>query len=435
MKALARNLLARAKRGWGDGSVPGQPGELIRWVLRAIENFGLQHPQLGRRALGVLRAVKPVLRVGDVVVVTRYPTVQEVLSRDDDFTIGLYSPKMEAIAGRFVLGMQDSPEYEHDASVLRLLVPRADMPAIAAHVDRILSEIFADASTGGRMELVSGLTDAVPARLSARYFGAAGANERELVGWGRTLFRQLFYNIRDDPAITAPATAASAAMRRHVQGVIDARRGAGEGPDDVLGRMVRLQSDPNFQIDDTWIRTYIVGLILGMLPLTSKATALALNVMLDRPGLLASAQEAALSGEDELLWRYVSEAMRIAPQSPGQFRLASGDWTIGGAASGHPYAIPSGTRVFAATQAAMFDRRVFVAPNEVRTDRPASAYLHFGYGLHACFGRYISYEVQIPAMVKAIVSRRGLRRAPGRAGRLGWDGPFPDSLTVEFDPA
>ncbi len=411
----------------------GAIGESVRRLLRALENFFLQHPALGRYGLGLLRAVKPVLRVGDVAIVTRDSGVREVLSRDNDFTIALYAPKMEAIAGRFVLGLQDSPEYEHDASVLRIAVPRTDMPKIAAHVAEVIDEILARSAQTGRMEIVSELTDAVPARLSARYFGVSGPDERTFVQWGRTIFRELFYDIRNDPAISGPAEVASAELRRHIDGLITARgSGAAEHGDDVLGRMLQLQADPAFDIDDDWIRTYLVGLIVGMVPLTSKATALALNVMLGRPGLLAAAQRAARDDDDALLWRYTSEAMRLAPQSPGQFRVASGDWTIGGA-MGRRCTIAAGTRVFASTQAAMFDRRAFRAPREIRTDRPQSAYLHFGYGLHACFGRYISHEVQVPAIVKALVRQRGLRRAPGRAGALAWDGPFPNALNVEFD--
>jgi cytochrome P450 len=189
--------------------------------------------------------------------------------------------------------------------------------------------------------------------------------------------------------------------------------------------MLQLKVDGHVGIDDAWVKTYLFGMVVGMLPLTSKATTLALDVLLDRPGMLAG-----LAGKDELLWRYISEAMRIAPQSPGQFRLAEGDWTIGGE-RGRRYSIPSGTRVFAATQAAMFDRGVFPRPGQVRANRPASQYLHFGYGLQSCYGRYISY--QIPRMIKALLTRGDPRRAAGDAGRLKWKDAFPDSMHVEFE--
>src|SRR5438046_566532 len=112
-------------------------GEGVRRGLRWIENFVLSRPQLSRRSLGLLRSVCPVLRVGDFAIVTRYADVVEVLSRDDDFTVGLNAPKMEAIAGRFILGLQQSPEYEHDVSVLRMAVPQSDMPRIRTVVGEI----------------------------------------------------------------------------------------------------------------------------------------------------------------------------------------------------------------------------------------------------------------------------------------------------------
>jgi len=52
--------------------------------------------------------------------------------------------------------------------------------------------------------------------------------------------------------------------------------------------------------------------------------------------------------------------------------------------------------------------------------------------MHTCFGLYINY-VQIPELVAGLVRLPGLRRAPGGAGRLVYDGPFPERLVVAFD--
>jgi len=401
-------------------------------VKLAVENFVYQHPRFLGSMLGGLRRVCPVLPLGGVTMITRYAGVEEILSRETDFTIGHYTPKMEAIAGRFILGLQESPQYEHDISVLRLAVPRSDVGRIGVLVEEIVEEIFVAARPRGELDLVGDLTDLVPARLCDRYFGVPGPSEDVLVEWGRTLFHELFYNIRDDPAIGLPAQACSAVVKRYVEGVIDARRAAAPR-DDVLGRMLTLEAQGEVGIDELWIRTYLMGMIVGMLPLTSKATALILNVMLDRPRMLASAQAAVADGDEKLLWRYISEAMRIAPQSPGQFRVADGDWTVKGG-TWRRHRIASGTKVFAATQSAMFDPRVFEQPREVRIDRPDSIHLHFGYGLHSCFGRFISHEA-VPRIVKAVLSQPGLRRAQGRAGSLRWSGPFPESLNVKFDPS
>jgi cytochrome P450 len=344
---------------------------------------------------------------------------------------------MEAIAGRFILGLENTPEYEHDESAMRLAVPRTDMSRVAGLVDQTLDEIFAQAGPAGRLDVVGGLTEQVPGRLTGQYFGAPAPDQATLIRWCRTCFRELFFNIRDDPAISGPAAAASAEMRHHVEGLIAGRQAeldAGtEGPDDILGRLLRMKSHPEMHVTDQWIRTYLIGLIVGMLPLTPKATSLAIDVLLDRPGMLAGAQAAARDGDDELVSAYLYEAMRFAPQAPGQFRLAAQDHKIA-AGTMREATIPAGTRVFAATQAAMLDGRVLKRPSQFRMDRPSFHYMHFGYGLHTCFGRYIA-EVQIPKMAGALLRQKNLRRAPGPEGRLQWKGPFTNSLWVEFDPA
>jgi cytochrome P450 len=96
--------------------------------------------------------------------------------------------------------------------------------------------------------------------------------------------------------------------------------------------------------------------------------------------------------------------------------------------------IPKGRPVLAATRSAMFDSAKIFAPQEFRSDRPDDNYLHFGFGPHTCFGRYINM-VQVPGILKPVLRLAGLRRAPGPAGALAMAGPFPSSMTVEFDSA
>jgi len=87
--------------------------------------------------------------------------------------------------------------------------------------------------------------------------------------------------------------------------------------------------------------------------------------------------------------------------------------------------------VIAATLSAMFDSDYVAQPDQFRVDRGVE-YLHFGYGLHRCFGYYIN-GVQIPTLLSALLRLPNLRRAAGRRGRISYDGPFPDRLILEFD--
>jgi cytochrome P450 len=104
-------------------------------------------------------------------------------------------------------------------------------------------------------------------------------------------------------------------------------------------------------------------------------------------------------------------------------------------AKGTPHArtIPAHAVVFAANGSAMMDETVVDNPTEFRLNRPAHHYLHFGWGIHQCLGKYIS-EVQVTEIITGLLTLNGIRRAPGEAGKLTYTGPFPKSFTAEFLP-
>jgi cytochrome P450 len=79
----------------------------------------------------------------------------------------------------------------------------------------------------------------------------------------------------------------------------------------------------------------------------------------------------------------------------------------------------------------MFDPEKFPAPDEFRGDRDVE-YLHFGFGLHRCFG-YAINGVVIPEILAALLRLPNLRRAAGSAGTIVFDGPFPERFILEFD--
>ena len=73
------------------------------------------------------------------------------------------------------------------------------------------------------------------------------------------------------------------------------------------------------------------------------------------------------------------------------------------------------------------------APDAFRTDRPWEDYILWGEGLHTCFGAHIN-RVLIPAILKPLLARPGLRRAAGPLGRIDTGGtPFPVHFVVEYD--
>jgi cytochrome P450 len=184
-------------------------------------------------------------------------------------------------------------------------------------------------------------------------------------------------------------------------------------------------------MDDVAIRNNLLGILVGAIPTTSKCCAQALDELLKRPEALSGAQQAARDGDDVALAQYVFEALRFHPNNPGVFRIAAQDYTLAKGTE-HATSVPTGTQVLAATQSAMFDGSVIDAPKDFRIDRPGWNYMHWGFGLHTCFGQYIN-QIQIPGILKPLLKRHNLRRSATPEGKLCITGPFPTSMSVEYD--
>ena len=377
----------------------------------------------------ILRRIKPILLIKNYALVTRFEDVQEVLSRDKVFLV-TYGEKMRVVTGGqdFFLGMQDSPEYTRDVSHMRSVFRREDLGRIAGFVEKTATSFVAAA--GNRLDVVE-VSKAVPTRWVEDYFGCPIKSEQQLAADASTIFQYLFADLNDDPAIAQTAGKAAARVRTWLDETIAARKtgnaAKGKDNDDVLGRCLLLQAAGLPAMDDVSIRNNLLGILVGAIPTTSKCCAQALDQLFDRPEQLKGAQAAALADDDALLAKYVFEALRFNPNNPALFRLAGEDYQLA-KGSFHGATIPKGTCVVAATQSAMFDGRIVDEPGEFRTDRPEYLNMHFGYGLHTCFGQYVN-RVQIPGILKPLLKRKGLRRT----GDLQGEGPFPSSLPVAFD--
>ncbi len=397
--------------------------------LRARVSRFVQSPPVMRTLFAVARRVKPVFAVGGQTVVCRHEDVADVLARDRDFSVvPVYARKMERTSGAFFLGMDDGPEYRREQGITRKATRPDDLERIRRFVAAEAAAAVARGRRRGVMDAVRELTRRVPIRLVDHYFGVPAPDEHSMAYWMRILFDHLFFDVAGDKA--AEGEAAAADLNRWVEGVIEDRRAevaAGTCErDDVLTRLVRMQADPDTRLDDVGIRRNINGLIIGTVDSTSKAAANALAQLLVRPAALAGARRAALAGDDVALRGWIYDALRFDPLGLAVPRRAAVDTTIGCGRGRR--AIAAGTPVWAFIFSAMFDDDAIDAPGEVRPDRPGDAYLHFGWGLHACFGRAIN-AVSLPALLGPLLAEPGIYAEEP----IRWDGPFPDRLMVGFD--
>src|SRR6516164_3303877 len=374
-----------------------------------------------------LRDDRPILQSPMATLIAQFRDVEEILHREEVFSVSPYLPRMMGVIGPFILSQDITPSYDHDISVMRLVVRREDLPRVkdivSRHAAEVVSELFQE---GGPVDIVQTLTRRVPVRLADEYFGFSAPQDEQMMGWARSCFQEFFINLVDDPEIRAPAVAAGVEMRKRLDALLAERRAWDvDGRDDVMGRLLRLQRAGDVAgLDNDGICRTLMGLVIGMVETTSQAAVQALLVLFSRPDVLARAAAAAKADDDDALSDLIFEALRFRPINPMVARVAKEDYRLG-AGERHQTLIRKGTTVFALTWSAMFDPRVLDAPEEFRPRRPDYHYLHFAAGLHACYGRYIS-RIQVPQILKPLLKLKGLRPI----GAPKFDGTFPETFRI-----
>jgi cytochrome P450 len=397
---------------------PGATGikrVLMRWAM-ALMPAGFT----------LLRAVKPILKLGNTYVITRHDDVREVFGSDTKFAVP-YKEKLDVIMGGvpFFLGMGDTAEYRADTAAMRKVVKAADMPRLATDVERRAAAIVQ--ASGGRIEVVDTLVRAVTFDFCADYFGVPPPPGGDLRVWGTRLFEYQF--VSDDDEIKAEVAQIAPALRAHIQSEIERRRATLGDKDDILGRCLILQAAKEPGFSDDKIRTALMGFIVGGPPQPPMVVPQAMEQLLRRPTALRAARAAAIRDDDDMLWRIVREAMRFDPLAPWMPRTSQSGIVAEG--TSRERAIPAGAKLLVSFASAMKDGRRVGDPGRFEACRPENDYIHFGHGLHECFGRHIN-RATLHMMLKPLLQKPDVRRAAGSAGRLSKNGGFAESLTVEF---
>jgi cytochrome P450 len=361
---------------------------------------------------------------------TLHDDVREVFWEDATFGVP-YRGKLDVIMGGhpFFLGLGDGAEYRRQTAALRRMVRPADIPALAAAVEEKCEAVLA--ASGGRVEVVDQLVRAVTFDVLGKYFGITDPPCASLSECATRLFEFQFADARNDPSLRAEVDVFAPALRDHIQKLINARRNSGELGDDVLGRCLAAQAadDPDFS--DDAIRTLLMGLVVGGPPQPPMVVPQAMEQLLRRPEALAGAQQAARASDDATLAGYVFEAMRFDPLGPALPRVALKDYVLA-AGTRRATRIREGSTVLAAFSSAMFDHNRIPDPWRFNPRRLLHEYIHFGYGLHTCFGLHIN-RVLLPLMLKGLLKQQGLRRAHGREGQLSKRGLLAEALVLHFD--
>jgi cytochrome P450 len=125
-------------------------------------------------------------------------------------------------------------------------------------------------------------------------------------------------------------------------------------------------------------------------------------------GELTKARAFAVNGDIDAVRGCAWEAVRFNPHHPLQVRFCTRDALV---AQGQKRAktILGGSNTYVGTLSGMFDPDVFTSPADFNIRR-TTEYLHFGYGMHACFGKAIN-SVEIPELLAALLRLQARRLA------------------------
>jgi cytochrome P450/deferrochelatase/peroxidase EfeB len=396
----------------------------------------------------LLRIFWPVGRIGRFGWVVRHADVADVRRRSTEF-IAPYGEEMVQLTGgaNFLLGMKDGPDYRRQLGFMRQVMRPDDVPLlIGKNAQRLSEELIA--CCAGEIDAVEDYLFRVAAETCADYFGLEIEDPIIFAQWLMSLSALLFADYTGEEHVHQLALAGAGRVRRVIDAAIARSRAVGQGFADagagpevraargawysstIVGRLVQLQlADPVNGPSDAEIRAIVMGTAVGYVPTGGGAGGNILNVLLGRPQWLARAQKAASEDDDALLGRIIAEAMRFAPPiDPGLPRYVDTPASIG------KVTFPKGASLLVASAAAMFDGRVIAAPGAFDPDRDLSRDLQFGGDfLHYCLGDEIARTLLVQSL-KPLLRQDGLRRAPGKQGKLATLGPFPQHLTVTFRP-
>lgn len=389
------------------------------------------------RFFGFLRFWKPILSMpgGAPAFVTRYKDVMEVLRRPEDFGV-VYAPMMDKSVGKFMLGHDASVYNERDKGIMKALIQREDLPRVRSLVARLAADCIEEATTNGSFEVVSNLSRKAPVLLTEKYFGFKGPDLETMMRWSRATQADMFHNQTMSGSVHDDNIHAGREMHRYLSHVLIPKREKqlkkNPDRDDIVSRLLKMKMPDGVGWDEERVLTNIMGLLVGGVETTSQAVVQILDQFLKRPKAMEGARQAALHDDLPRLTRYCWEALRFNPINPVVFRQCTRDSRIA-AGTFRTARIKKGQVVIVGTRSAMKDPREVKRPRKFDIDRPEYQYLHFGYGSHRCLGDHVS-TVQVPELVKALILKKNLRRAPGPAGQIDFKGgPFPESFSVKFD--
>jgi Dyp-type peroxidase family len=385
-----------------------------------------------RSVHAVLRRCCPMLQLGRWLLVSKNDDVREILERQEEFETP-YGMEMKEIArgANFILGMRDGAAYRQMKSAVLSAFPVEEVETVVRPIaSRHSKDIMLKAAPG--FDVVRDLLTVVPVRICRDYFGIIVEDESRFADWSIAVSALLFSDPRGNAVTREVALVAADHLIKAIDRSVDAVR-EGQAGNTPLARLVAMHHRNPLQFTMDEVHSIMVGMITGFVPTNVLASGNCLNEILSRPAAQKIVEEAVAASDGEKLDRAIREAMRFRPIWPGPFRYTTRD-TVIAKGTRRERIVRANTIVMPLTLSAMFDPEAVRRPSLFDIGRPYRDYLVFGHGIHLCIGSAIA-RVQIAECFQALFSKRSVRRARGRPGRMTRIASYPRSLKIDFEPS
>ncbi|HLH46791.1 MAG TPA: cytochrome P450 [Acidimicrobiales bacterium] len=313
-------------------------------------------------------------------VVTRYPDVATVLRQyraartpDPQRLAALGMGELAPIAEVMVRQMLflDPPEHGRVRRLASVAFTPRQVARLRDHIRSITEKLVADLAGAGRMEVMAGLANPLPAIVTAEMLGVPTADHDLLKGWSQD-FAEMLGNFQHNPGRARRVLRSVDEMVAYFRAAVRAARDRpAEG---LISALTNAEVDGDRLSEEEVVANVIVTMVGGQ-ETTTNLIGNGLLTLLRQPQQLRRLRE-----DPALMPLAVEELLRYESPSQHTARLAPAGAQLGGVD------IPEGAAVIAVMGAANRDPEQFPEPDRLDLGRKESRHLAFGWAGHFCFG-------------------------------------------------
>ena len=269
-----------------------------------------------------------------------------------------------------MFALMDPPGHTQVRSAIRTLFTPRRIGRLEADVRRWVCELFDTA--GDEIDVVKDLGTPIAVRVASRLMGVSDEQGRVLGQLTRRFFRR-------DPevaGITPDGLAAMGEMTELFTAIIQERRAAGGGADDLIDTLLTVEVDGALRSVEA-IADDLVLLMNGGTDTLPKVLANTVRRLWMNPEA-----RARVAANRALVIDAFDEALRIDMPTQHLCRVLTRDRAL------HGQTMRKGDPVLFLYASANRDEREFGEPERYQIERRPPRHLGFGHGAHACIGRH-----------------------------------------------